>query len=283
VYQEEEIGSLQVARRAPGEGFSRTDRQLLEYIAHQASPAAQSVRLHTQLMRSRAQIVNEREEERRRIRRDLHDELGPVLASQGLKLAAVRQMIRTAPETAEGIVDELAHQSQETVKHVRRLVHGLRPPALDQLGLAEAVRDHVRHSDSEGLNGHSLVFDVSVPEEGLPELPAAVEVNAYRIVLEALANAARHSQAQHCTVKFQAERHGSHPAALVIQISDDGAGMPRQYRAGVGLRSMRERAEEIGGRLAVEAGRPHGTEIIAWLPLQLSTRKGNASWPQFRY
>jgi signal transduction histidine kinase len=267
VFQEETIGSLQVARRAPGEEFSRADRQLLDNIAQQAGPAAQSVRLHTQLLRSRAQIVNEREEERRRIRRDLHDELGPILASQGLKLAATRQMIRTAPEKAERAVDELAQQSQETVKEIRRLVHGLRPPALDQLGLVEAVRDYVCHTGGDGFDGPGLTFDVSAPDHGLPELPAAVEVNAYRIVLEAVSNVARHSGARLCTVEFQAEQDSRVASALVVQISDDGVGIPDQHRAGVGLRSMRERAEEIGGRLGIEPRQPHGTKVTAWLPL----------------
>jgi signal transduction histidine kinase len=178
----------------------RADRRLIENIAQQAGVAAQSVRLYTQLLRSRAQIVNEREEERLHIRRDLHDELGPILASQSLKLAAARQMIRSAPEQAEGLVDEVTQQSQETVTQIRRLVHGLRPPALDQLGLVEAVRDFIHHSGSDEFNGQGLVFEISVPPEGLPELPPAVDVYAYRIVLEALSNTARHAQAGRCTV-----------------------------------------------------------------------------------
>jgi signal transduction histidine kinase len=216
--------------------------------------------------------VNEREQERLRIRRDLHDELGPILASQGLKLAAARQMIRSAREKAEGLVDEVTQQSQETVTEIRRLVHGLRPPALDQLGLVEAVRDFVHHGDGDEFNAQGLVFEIDAPPDGLPELPPAVEVNAYRIVLEALSNAARHAQAQRCTVKFLAEQESEdaiRPAILVIQINDDGIGFPDQYRAGVGVRSMRARAEEIGGRLTIKPRQPHGTRITAWLPLSL--------------
>jgi signal transduction histidine kinase len=267
VFQEEAIGNLLVAERAPGEAFSRSDRRLLETIARQAGPTAQSVRLHRELLRSRAQIVNEREEERRRIRRDLHDELGPVLASQGLKLAALRQIVRTAPEKAERMADELAQQSQETVGEIRRLVHGLRPPALDQLGLVEAVRDFVRQGESDGFKAQGLVIDVIPPAEGLPELPAAVQVNAYRIVLEALSNVARHARAGHCTVSFEVKRDGAQPTLLVVRVGDDGVGIPGQYRSGVGLHSMRERAEEIGGSFAVEPAQPSGTQITAWLPL----------------
>jgi len=271
VYQEEVIGSLQLARRAPGEEFSATDRRLIENIAQQAGAAAQSVRLHAQLLRSRAQIVSEREEERLRIRRDLHDELGPILASQGLRLAAARQLIRTAPEKAEGLVDEVAQQSQETVNEIRRLVHGLRPPALDQLGLVDAVRDLVGHSSQE-YSRPGMAVDIAASPARLPELPAAVEVNAYRIVLEAISNVTHHAHAGHCTVKFQIAGDGENnltPAALLIQISDDGVGLKSHYREGVGLRSMRQRAEEIGGKFTIEPSQPHGTMLTAWLPLSL--------------
>lgn len=258
VYQGETIGRLQVARRAPKEEFSEADRRLIENIAHQAGAVAQTIRLHTELIRSRAQIINEREDERLRIRRDLHDELGPLLASQGLKLSAAMKVIRTKPEKAEALVEDIIQQSQQTVADIRRLVHGLRPPVLDQLGLVEAVRDLARYA------GNEMTVDVFTSENSLPKLSAAAEVNAYRIVLEALTNAAKHGHANHCTVKFETE-----PDLFVIHIHDDGSGMPKAYRAGVGLRSMRLRAAEIGGQLTIETVQPHGTHIIARLPLSI--------------
>ncbi len=263
-YQAELIGSLHVGRRAPGEGFSNVDLRLLENIARQAGPAAETVRLNAELVRSRAEIVTAREEERRRLRRDLHDGLGPILASQTLKMGAVRQLVRHNPGRAESMVDDLIHQTEGTVAEVRRLVYGLRPPALDELGLVEAVRDLVRRSEP----GDSSIT-VEGPKEGLPKLPAAVEANAYRIALEGLTNASRHSKAKHCLIRFDIEDQqnvGEAKRALVVQIRDDGAGMPKQYRAGVGLRSMRERAEELGGQLVITQGNPHGTHISAWLP-----------------
>jgi signal transduction histidine kinase len=256
VYQGETIGRIEVAHRAPKEEFSDIDRRLLENIAQQAGAAAQTVRLNAELIRSRTQIVNEREEERLRIRRDLHDELGPMLAAQGLKLAAARQVIRSKPEKADELVKEVIEQSQQTVVDVRRLVHGLRPPALDQLGLVDAVRDLARSKD-EGL-----ALEILTPPDRLPPLPAAVEVNAYRIILEAWNNVVRHAAASCCTVRFLVEED-----LLVIIIRDDGTGMPNGYRAGVGLRSMRTRAQELGGELSVEAVQPHGTCITASLPL----------------
>jgi signal transduction histidine kinase len=256
VYQGEAIGRLDVARRAAGEEFSEADRRLIENIAQQAGAAAQTVRLNAELVRSRAQIVNEREDERLRIRRDLHDELGPMLAAQGLKLAAARLVIRTRPEKAEALVDDVLQQSQQTVADIRRLVHGLRPPSLDQLGLVEAIRDLARS------HGGGPALEIFTPPEGLPRLPAAVEVSAYRIILEAWNNVFKHAQAGRCIVDFQVEK-----GMLVVSIQDDGVGMPKEYRSGVGLRSMRARAQEIGGRLDVESIRPHGTCINARLPL----------------
>jgi len=264
VYQGETIGRLEVARRAPNEEFSEADLRLIENVAQQAGAAAQTVRLNVELVRSRAQIVNEREDERLRIRRDLHDELGPMLAAQGLKLSAARQVIRTKPEKAESLVDEVIRQSQQTVADVRRLVHGLRPPVLDQLGLVEAIRDLAR------THGGGPALELSTPPEGLPRLPAAVEVNAYRIVLESWNNTVRHARASRCRVQFVVEHN-----MLVIAIQDDGVGMPKDYRVGVGLRSMRARTAELGGGLQVDDVQPHGTRITARLPLPAF--KGNTA------
>ena len=269
VYQGDRIGSLQLARRAVGEEFSSVDLGLIENIAHQSGAAAQAVRLNTELIRSRAQIVTEREEERRRMRRDLHDELGPILASQSLKMAAARKLIRREPEKAEELLEDVIRQNERTVMEIRRLVHGLRPPALDELGLVEATRDFVRNLGSEDRGYDGLSIEISGPSGGLPGLPAAVEANAYRIVLEALSNATRHARPKHCMVRFHIEPKGTHPAALGIQISDDGIGFPEKFSTGVGLRSMRERAEELGGYLSVEPRQPLGTQVTAWLPLSI--------------
>jgi signal transduction histidine kinase len=173
-------------------------------------------------------------------------------------LSAARQVIRPEPEKAEKLVDEVIQQSQQTVSEIRRLVHGLRPPVLDQLGLVDAVRDLTRHKEGE------ITYDIAAPAEGLPPLAPAVEVNAYRIILEALNNVIKHAHASHCYVGFSIE-----PNMLALQIQDNGVGLPEEYRAGVGLRSMRLRAEEIGGQLTFEAAAPHGTCIFVRLPLSI--------------
>jgi signal transduction histidine kinase len=153
-------------------------------------------------------------------------------------------------------------QNQATVGEVRRLVYGLRPPALDELGLVAAIRDHIA-----GMEGKSaLQIEITEPQNGLPSLSAAVEVAAYRIVLEALTNVIRHAQAQHCDIRFSVVENNL-GSVLQIEIKDDGKGMPEVYRAGIGLRSMRERAEELGGTYFVESPSKTGTSIRVQLPL----------------
>ena len=262
VYQSETIGQLTVSPRAPGEALSPMDKHLLENIAHQAGMAVHAVSLTVDLQRSRQNLVTTREEERRRLRRDLHDGLGPNLASQGLKLAAVRQLLEGNPTAAIPLLDQVMEQNKSTVEDVRRLVYGLRPPALDELGLVAAVRDHVA-----GMDGKStLQIEITEPSGGLPPLSAAVEVAAYRIVLEALTNVIRHAQARHCTIRFSVSQNGSIDI-LQIDVRDDGKGMPDVHRSGVGLRSMRERAEEIGGAYVIESNALQGTYVSVKVPL----------------
>lgn len=262
IYHSETIGQLIVAPRSPDESLSPMDRHLLENIAHQAGMAVHAVNLTADLQRSRQRLVTTREEERRRLRRDLHDGLGPNLASQGLKLAAVKQLLQNNPSAAIPLLDQVMDQNKSTVADIRRLVYGLRPPALDELGLVAAIRDHVA-----GMDGKSaLQIEILEPPNGLPPLSAAVEVAAYRIILEALTNVVRHAQATHCEIRFSVS-HNEASDILEIEIKDDGKGMPEAHRAGVGLRSMRERAEEIGGTCMLESNAQEGTCVSVKVPL----------------
>jgi signal transduction histidine kinase len=262
VYQSETIGQLVVAPRALGESLSPMDRHLLENIAHQAGMAVHAVKLTADLQRSRQRLVTTREEERRRLRRDLHDGLGPNLASQGLKLAAVQQLIEKDPASAIPLLEQVMTQNKSTVDEVRRLVYGLRPPALDELGLVAAIRDHVAGMDGKS----SLQIEIIEPQEGLPPLSAAVEVAAYRIVLEALTNVIRHAQAHRCFIRFSLDQSDS-IRILQIEIRDDGIGLPDIRRSGIGMRSMRERAEELGGACVIESDPGLGTRVCVRLPL----------------
>lgn len=262
-YQNEPVGRLIVSPRAPGEKFTAREEQLLTDIAAQAGSAASATRLALALQRSREKLVLAREEERRRIRRDLHDGLGPTMASQTLKLDSVLDLLAENDiRTAEGHVKELKNQTQQMVADIRRLVYELRPPALDELGLLEALRAHVAQM---GEANRGLYISIEAWPEPLPPLPAAIEVAAYRIALEGVTNVIRHAQARNCRIRF-AISEDEQPLRLVLTVTDDGRGLPAQFQAGVGLISMRERAEELGGTFAVGSNQGKGTRIIAALP-----------------
>ncbi len=255
VYQLETMGQLILAPRAPGEPFSPTDRRLLETIARQAGIAAYNVRLTQDLQRSRERLVTTREEERRRLRRDLHDGLGPVLASMSFKLDAVHNLADHDPTAVKKMTAELKTQMQGALMDIRRIAYNLRPPALDELGLVGALKEHMAsNNQAQGLH-----ITLEAPE-CLPPLTAAVEVAAYRIVLEALTNVSRHARAQHCCVRL------SLADGLCLEVIDDGRGLPDTVRGGVGLTSMRERAEELGGTCVAEALAQGGTGVRARLP-----------------
>ena len=209
-----------------------------------------------ELQRARERLVAAREEERRRLRRDLHDGLGPALAGAALKVEAAENLFASDPAAASGLLEDARAEIQDAVADVRRLVHALRPPALDELGLVGAVREQAERL-SVGDHPH---VDVEAPEQ-LNALPAAVEVAAYGIALEAMTNVARHADACTCLVRISIN------GGLELEISDDGHGIPNDYRAGVGMASMRERAEELGGTCDIEHGDGRGTRVRARLPL----------------
>ena len=257
-YQGEPVGELRVAPRGPGEAFSPTDRRLLDDLARQAGVAAHAVQLTADLQRARGRLVSAREEERRRLRRNLHDGLGPQLASQALALAAARKLVSRDPAAADALLGRLAEQAQAAVVDIRRLVHDLRPPALDDLGLVGALREGAARYEQTGLH---VAIDAPA---SLPPLPAAVEVAAYRIVQEALTNVARHAGARTCVIRLAVDPEAR---ALVAEVEDDGRGLPADRRAGVGLTSMRERAEELGGTCVIGPAPNGGTRVAARLPL----------------
>jgi signal transduction histidine kinase len=255
VYQGETLGQLVFTSRTGEAQLTSADRRVLEDLARHAGVIAHAVRLTTDLRRSRERLVMAREEERRRLRRDLHDGLGPMMASLTLTLAAAREYLGRDPATADALLQEMAHHLQGAVGDIRRLVYELRPPTLDDLGLLGALREQAtRYTQGK------LQVTVESPEV-LDPLPAAVEVAAYRIAMEALTNVVRHAQASMCVLKVQ--RNGN----LTITVSDDGCGLPATAGRGIGMRSMCERAEELGGTWTIEARPGGGTVVRACFPL----------------
>lgn len=258
-YQGETIGQLIFAPRAPGEPFNPPEQRLLQDITHQAGVAAHAVLLTAALQRSRERLVTTREEERRRLRRNLHDGLGPQLASQTLTLSAARTLLRNDPEAADALLVEAIHHAQSTITEIRRLVYDLRPPALDDLGLVAALRAQATQYEPGGTR-----LTVVAPERPGP-LPAAVEVACYRIAQEALTNVIRHAHAR--TAEIRLSLTSAKPPCLELEIIDDGIGLEVDHRLGVGLTSMHERAEELGGTCIIERRRGDGTRVYVRLPL----------------
>lgn len=251
-HQGEAIGELRLEPRAGG-SFSTAELKLLRTIAQQASIAAFAVKQNLDLRRSREALVTAREEERLRIRRDLHDGLGPELAALNLKLDAACNLLTHDPPRAAALLLELQQQTKDAVSGIRHLVYALRPPALDELGLAGALREEARKYDA----ALSLTLEVNA----LDGLSAAAEVACYRIVQEALQNVVRHAGAARCRAVVRAGE------ALEISVDDDGVGLPHPLRVGMGLHSMRERAEELGGTFGVETSAWGGVRLRASIPL----------------
>jgi signal transduction histidine kinase len=262
-YQGDHIGQLLICPRRGEAELSLQDRQLLDDLAQQAGAAVYGVRLMDELrrltatlQRAREQLVLAREEERRRIRSDLHDDLAPTLAGLALYAETVADLVRLHPERAQAMAHALNGQIRTVVRSIRHLAHDLRPLTLDEYGLLAAIRERVAQLSTN----RSLIVTLDAPD-ALPALPAAVEVAAYRIVQEALMNVASHAQARNCRVTVICR------SELGLVVDDDGVGMAPDVVRGVGLRSMRERAEELGGRLEISTDVGRGTSIRVCLPI----------------
>ncbi|GAB2725344.1 histidine kinase [Nocardioides pakistanensis] len=250
-----EVGTISVAPHA-GRRLRDDERRLLAELGRHAGIAADAVRLATQVAEHHRQVVAAREEERRRLGRELHDELGPVVAGLSMQLGALRPLVRSDPATVVDRLARLEEAASGALEGIRRVAHELRPPVLDQVGLDAAVR---QLADSLGL---------VLVEERLAHgpLPAAVELAAYRIIAEALANAARHSGSSHVRISAQ-----EGDDLLLVTVTDDGAGIDPAAAPGLGLAGMAERAEEVGGTVAVRPAEHGGTTVSAILPLSAQT------------
>jgi signal transduction histidine kinase len=261
-HQGQSVGALWLAPRGPDEPFSTIDRRLLDDLAKQAGVALyaaqqtwQAQQLAADLQHSRERLVAAREEERRRLRRDLHDGLGPALASLTLKVDAARDELAYDTAAAAAMLEEAKGDIQAAMGDIRRLVYELRPPALDDLGLTVSLR-----LLAERYQGAHLAITCELPQQ-LPPLPAAVEVAIYRITAEAITNVVRHAGARTCTVRLSVVER------VDLAIADDGRGMPDGATPGVGLISMRERAAELGGACRISSSPGEGMTIHVWLPL----------------
>ncbi len=252
VSRDREIGLIEVAVR-PGRRLGPAELSLLDELGRHAGVAIEAVHLSEAAALHQRGLVAAREEERRRLGRELHDELGPTIAGLSMQLDVLRDLVRTDPETVAVRLDALHAAATRALADIRRLAHDLRPPVLDQLGLEGSLR---QLTESLGLSSRVHV--------DVPPLPAVVELAAFRICAEALSNAARHGEPASVRVDL-----ATADEALLLTVVDDGRGIQPGACAGVGIASMRERANELGGRLDVVPGTEGGTRVEAVLPLSV--------------
>lgn len=274
------LGTLHIATRSPGEAFTPEDSKFLEVLLRQAGPIVENVNmtlgmklLAQDLQESREKLVLAREEERRQIRKNLHDDLAPRLAALALNAATAEKYVVKQPDTAIEMLADLRKVIRSTVDEIRTLVHDLRPPTLDELGLIGAIQERIALlskpalllADEEGAAPLSIKLHAQQP---LPSLPAAVEVAVYRIVTESLVNVIKHANATSCIVRLDL----STPHQLLVEITDNGTALSPQSgvsanKGGIGLISIRERAAELGGHCTIERHPGGGSRVLAVLPL----------------
>jgi signal transduction histidine kinase len=254
----EHVGDLVVALPPDHLRLPPTTSAVLSLVAAPLAQAMHAARLTDELRASRGRLVLALEDERRRMRHDLHDGLGPRLTGIAYSADAAANLVRTNPDEAWHILRQLRGDAGEAIAEIRRIVYGLRPKALDELGLVGAVRQQI--GQLRAADGRRLDIDIAAPAD-LPALPAAVEVAAYRVVVEAVTNVARHSGVAAAEIDIAVMA----AAALHVTVRDRGQA-PSEWTPGVGLTSMRERVEQIGGTLTVHSGH-EGTTVTADIPL----------------
>lgn len=270
-YQGYPAGRLTVAGTRAGRPPGRRQRRAAFDVARHAGAVLHGARLTGELRQGMDRVLYAREEERRRLRHELHDGLGPILAGISLGLHAAQRVMVSDIAQAQQLVGHLEGELQSAIVEVRRLFETLRPPVLDQLGLVPAIREQIeilgtrmRTDRVEDGEPADVVFELDQADE-LGTLPAIVEIAAYRIVCEALTNVVRHSHASRCTVRVRRE-----PTGLRLDVLDDGVGLTRatDHGLGLGLGSMRERAAELGGTFVADVRPDGGTRVTAVLPIQ---------------
>jgi len=254
VHRGDVVGRLFVAT-PDGQRLRGPEQRLLQDLARHAAAVIAAGRLSTELEQSRDRLAAVREQERRRIWSELHDGLGPLLTGVSFGLEAARNQV-SDHTPADQLLGELGGQVRDAIGDVRRMVQQLSPPALAEHGLAIAVDQQA--TALARAAGFQAEVTMVVPSD---PLPPALELAAYRIATEAITNAARHARPKRVSVCINVS-----PGALEIEVADDGIGLPDGYRPGGGLRTMRQRAIDLGGTCTVVRGPEGGTVVAANLP-----------------
>jgi signal transduction histidine kinase len=239
---------------------------MLAELARPSAAVVHAVATTEELRRSRHAVVEALEAERRRVRRDLHDGLGPSLAAVAMQLDGARALVRPDPASAEATMTRLGDDIRSTIADVRLLVYDLHPPVLDDVGLIPALAERTAAFSGPTPDGRRLAVELVTPDDP-PVLSPGIELAAYRIVCEALNNVVRHARAERCRVTLL-HRGGTD---LEVLIDDDGSGVSERARAGVGTTSMTQRVAEVGGSCQLGPSPLGGTRVWARVPLSPST------------
>lgn len=251
---------MSAAPRAAYESFTPADQRLLNDLGRQISVAAQAVILNTNLEEAWLRLVTEQGEARRQLGRDLHDDVGHQLVGLTRQVESVRTMSVDDPKQAQNKLTDINHQLEAFTLQVRELAHQLFPPELEVLGLSGALRERFQIETSLRIH-----LDVA---EKLPLLPAETEIAAYYIALEALTNIEKHAKAKEVHVRLEIGKNHSGPlsALLVLDIRDDGVGLPDNPTKGLGMLSIQARAVELGGTYSFDKNPGGGTAVIVRIP-----------------
>jgi two-component system NarL family sensor kinase len=264
----ERVGELVIGLRAGEVRMGAADERMLALLAAPIAVAVHAGMLADEVARSRERVIQSREEERRRLRRDLHDGLGPILTGVVLNSEAALRLVQTDPERSAELLAILRDQTTSALHDIRRIVYDLRPPALDSLGLSGALREYAMVL-THRIDGQPLTVVIDADDD--LQLPAAVEVATYRIVTEALTNVTRHSNASQARVMIR-----THTAELAVSVHDDGVNVGTGWSPGVGLTSIRERAAELGGSCTIVTDRTGG-RVDVRLPVARSANVASSA------
>jgi signal transduction histidine kinase len=254
----EHLADLHITPAAGEATLDPADDRVVEVLTVPLAAVVHATELNRRLAAASERALTATELERARIRRDLHDGLGPSLSGVALGLEAIKTALPGNPQLATTMTSRLLGEVQSAVEEIRRIIDALHPGALDRDGLVTALRER---ADAVTARSSGLLVTVEASET-LPTMTPGVEHAAFRIADEAVNNVVRHASASRCWVRITADED------LLIAVTDNGVGMPTQpRREGVGLASMRKRALDLGGELTIRAGADGGTTIEARLPL----------------
>lgn len=265
----EQVGELVICPARGEQALAPADARVITALAPPVAAVVHATQLtrrlaaaHQRTLAAHERALAAAQQERSRIRRDLHDGLGPSLSGVALGLEAAQAALPGDPGTAAELTTRMRTEIAGAVDEVRRIIDELRPAALEDAGLVQALRERAASLAARSASG--LVIQVHAAEP-LAELPGPVEVAAFRIAEEAMTNVVRHARARRCEVRLATGD------VLVLSVSDDGVGLPAQTRPdGIGLTSIRQRAAELGGQCVIGPAGPAGLIVTVWLPLEVA-------------